>query len=272
MAVDHWGLTERGFRRPSYVELLDAFEHKARELFPASANLTVRSPLGMWCRIFAWFTSLLFGVLEDVYNSRFIDTAAGASLYNLGRIIGQRLLSNQRATGYLEIRGAPGTLIPAGWLAANVEGIQFVVMQEGTVGESGVILLAAQAVAPGEDGNLRPGSVTVVVNPVIPAGVDSVTNPDEFKGGRLRETDEQFRDRYYREHAGEPHKAYLIGLLAEHAEEEECTGELLAWIRELLAGKSPRAVLLRVDAYLPTTGSRVSKQKPWGTEDPLRLL
>ena len=32
-----------------------------------------------------------------------------------------------------------------------------------------------------------------------------------------------------RESAGNPHKLYLIGLLAEHAEEEEMTAELLEW-------------------------------------------
>ena len=195
---EDWGLTPRGFRRPSYTELLDAFEYKARELFPARTNLTVRSPLGMLLRIFAWFTSLLFGVLEDVYNSRFADTAVGTSLFNLGRSIGQKLISNQRAKGYLEITGAPGIFIPAGWLAANTAGLQFVVAQDGTIGDSGVIVLPAQAVTPGEDSNLPPHTITTIVNPVIPAGVENVTNPNAFKGGRLRETDEQFRDRYYK--------------------------------------------------------------------------
>lgn len=46
-----WGLTSAGFRRPTYNELLDALEHKARELFGATANLTVRSPLGLFLRI-----------------------------------------------------------------------------------------------------------------------------------------------------------------------------------------------------------------------------
>ena len=41
-----WGLTDAGFRRPTYAELLDALEYKARELFGSKANLTVRSPLG----------------------------------------------------------------------------------------------------------------------------------------------------------------------------------------------------------------------------------
>ena len=69
-----WGLTDAGFRRPTYAELLDALEYKARELFGSKANLTVRSPLGIFLRIYAWMLNLLFSTLEDVYNSRFVDT------------------------------------------------------------------------------------------------------------------------------------------------------------------------------------------------------
>ena len=39
---NEWGLTDAGFRRPTYAELLDALEYKARELFGSKANLTVR--------------------------------------------------------------------------------------------------------------------------------------------------------------------------------------------------------------------------------------
>jgi len=35
-------------------------------------------------------------------------------------------------------------------------------------------------------------------------------------------------------HQNEPNKLYLIALLAEHAEEEEMTAELLAWVNALL--------------------------------------
>ena len=35
-----------------------------------------------------------------------------------------------------------------------------------------------------------------------------------------------------REYAGDARALYIIGLLAEHAEEEECSGEVLAWVRE----------------------------------------
>jgi hypothetical protein len=36
---------------------------------------------------------------------------------------------------------------------------------------------------------------------------------------------------------GEAHKAYLIALLAEHAQEGECTEGFLAWARSLLEGE-----------------------------------
>ena len=87
MNTEEWGVTERGFRRPTYVELLNAIEYKARELFGKRAVLTVRSPLGIFLRIFAWMLNILFALMEDVYNSRFVDTAVGTSLYNLGRAI-----------------------------------------------------------------------------------------------------------------------------------------------------------------------------------------
>ena len=117
-----WGLTDAGFRRPTYAELLDALEHKARELFGSKANLTVRSPLGIFLRIFAWVLNLLFSTLEDVYNSRFIDTAVGSSLYNLGRSIGLRLLGAQKAVGYLTFSGENGVEVPEGFLAETIAG------------------------------------------------------------------------------------------------------------------------------------------------------
>ena len=113
---NEWGLTDAGFRRPTYAELLDALEYKARELFGSKANLTVRSPLGIFLRIFAWVLNLLFSTLEDVYNSRFVDTAVGASLLHLGRMIGIRLLGAQKAMGYLTFYGDDNVEVPAAFL------------------------------------------------------------------------------------------------------------------------------------------------------------
>lgn len=192
-----WGLTSSGFRRPTYTELLDALEYKARELWGAKANLTVRSPLGLFLRIFAWILNIVFSVLEDVYNSRFVDTSVGTSLLNLGRAIGLRVLSAQRATGYLIVTGPPGTYIPEGWLAQTAAGIQFFAVEETEIGDDGTATVPARCVSLGPEGNVAAGTVTTITNPGAVPGVTAVTNSAAFTGGRERETDEEFRDRYY---------------------------------------------------------------------------
>ncbi len=189
-----WGLTDAGFRRPTYAELLDALEYKARELFGSGANLTVRSPLGIFLRIYAWMLNLLFSTLEDVYNSRFIDTAAGSSLYNLGKAIGLRLLGAQKAVGYLTFYGEDGTIVPEGYLAETVAGMQYITLTQGVI-EEGSITLPCTAVNPGPDGNTEANTITTITNPK--SGITEVTNEAAFEGGRNTETDAEFRERYY---------------------------------------------------------------------------
>lgn len=190
-----WGLTDAGFRRPTYAELLDALEYKARELFGSKANLTVRSPLGIFLRIFAWMLNLLFSTLEDVYNSRFIDTAVGASLYNLGRALGLRLLGAQKAVGYLTFTGEEGVDVPEGFLAETTVGVQYITLRSGVILD-GSVTLPASAVSPGPDGNTLEGTVKNITNPKL--GIQSVTNAKPFDGGRNTETDAEFRERYYK--------------------------------------------------------------------------
>ena len=189
-----WGLTDAGFRRPTYAELLDALEYKARELFGSKANLTVRSPLGIFLRIYAWMLNLLFSTLEDVYNSRFVDTAVGHSLYNLGRAIGLRLLGAQKAVGYLTFTGEIGTEVPEGYLAETIAGQQYITLQSGVILD-GSITLPASAVVAGPDGNTDAGTITIITNPKT--GITSVSNAASFEGGRNTETDDEFRARYY---------------------------------------------------------------------------
>lgn len=193
--MQYWGLTERGFRRPSYIEILDAFEYKARELYGSKVNLTVRSAPGIFLRIFAWIVNLLWQVIEDVYNAGYVDTAVGTSLYNLGRFIGISLRPAQKATALLEIKGSPGTFVPAGFLAQTKLGVQYVSVRDVTLDGRGVAVVTVQAFKAGPDGNTGVGTITEIVNPVL--GIDSIASVSAGEGGALRETDEQFRDRYY---------------------------------------------------------------------------
>lgn len=218
MNDQEWGVTERGFHRPTYVELLDATEYKARELFGSKANLTVRSPLGIFLRIFAWMLNILFSLMEDVYNSRFIDTAVGTSLYNLGKAIGLSLLPAQKASGYVVFTGTVGTAIPSGFLVRTVAGLQYAVLADGRIGDDGTVTLPVQAVETGGDYNVAAGTVKEITNPMD--GVSGCSNPAAIDGGRGRETDEEFRDRYYQsvDYAGGVNADAIAGEIMQNVE------------------------------------------------------
>ena len=218
MNTQEWGVTERGFHRPTYVELLDAVEYKARELFGNKANLTVRSPLGAFLRIFAWMLNILFSLMEETYNSRFVDTAVGTSLYNLGKAIGLSLLPAQKASGYVTFTGTPGTAIPTGFLVRTVAGLQYAVLTDGRIGEEGSVTLPVQAVETGIDYNVEAGRVTQITNPMD--GVDSCTNLNIIDGGQDRETDEEFRDRYAKsvDYAGGANADAIAGEILQNVE------------------------------------------------------
>ena len=192
-----WGLTKNGFHRPSYVDLLNNLEYKARELFGDGINLTVRSPLGLFLRILAWMWNILFSCLEDVYNSRFVDTATGNSLYNLGKNIGMQVLPEGKATGYLTVSGEPGTQIPAGFLVGTYGGLQYTVVNPAVISEDGTATGIIQAVRTGPEYNTPADTIKNIVNPFAVPGITAVTNQSAVIGGREKETDAQFRQRYY---------------------------------------------------------------------------
>lgn len=196
-STDNWGLTEKGFNRPTYTTLLNALEYKARELYGESVNLTVRSPLGLFLRIIAWIWNILWACLEDIYNSRFVDTAAGNSLYGLGRNIGMQLLPEGKATGYITITGIAGVKVPAGFLVATNSGLQYTVTSAVTIGSKGTALAIIKAVKTGTEYNTGAETVQVIVNPSSVNGVIAVNNESGITGGREKETDNEFRNRYY---------------------------------------------------------------------------
>ncbi len=194
---DVWGITPQGFYRPEYVEILNVLEYKARELFGDGVNLTVRSPIGMFLRIYAWMMNILFAMLEDVYNSRYADTAAGNSLYNLGKNIGLKLLAANKAVGYITIKAKEGTIIPPGYLVSTPGGLQYVTLDKIIIGKEGHALAVIQAVETGEMYNTPAGTVTMIANPASIKGVECVVNESDITGGRGKETDDEYRKRYY---------------------------------------------------------------------------
>ena len=191
-----WGLTELGFRRPSYEELLDGYEVSAKERFGQNINLGSRSILGLFLRLFAWVASHVWQQIEKVYNSAFVDGATGISLLRLGALIGISRLPAQKAVGTLTITGDPGANVYTGFIASANNTQRFVTMEDAEIGEDGFVTVPIQAYVAGPDGNVAAGTIATIVTPQ--AAVLSVINEDDTIGGRERETEAEFRARYIR--------------------------------------------------------------------------
>ena len=147
-------------------------------------------------RIYAWFSGLLWQLAEDVYNSGFVDTATGISLARIGAIIGVRPYSAAKAVGELTFTGSASTVIPKGLIVAATNKVRFVTLADATIGADGQVTVSAQAYEVGPDGNAAAATITTMVTPIT--DVDTVTNAAVFAGGRNRETEADFRARYYR--------------------------------------------------------------------------
>ena len=70
-------------------------------------------------------------------------------------------------------------------------------MQECSIGAEGKVLALIQAVEAGKEYNTEAGTVTNIVNPESIQGIESIYNEAAIENGRERETDAEYRERYY---------------------------------------------------------------------------
>ncbi|WP_408956241.1 baseplate J/gp47 family protein [Natroniella sp. ANB-PHB2] len=171
---------------------------KARSLYGDDISVGRFSVLGILIKLISFPLALLWSALEKVYNSSFIDTATGQALFSLGQYIGISRLTGTRAVGEATFEGDKGTIIPPGFLIEtdDPDPIRFETRNEDDeqIDESGELTLPIRAVEIGSDGNVGPGRITEIVNPI--SGLDNVTNEVGTAGGTDLETEREFRERY----------------------------------------------------------------------------
>lgn len=73
--MNEWGVTDTGFYRPTYAEILEEVQLRAPENYGTDLNFSVRTFVGLFLRIVAWFVNILFQIAESVYHSGYVDTA-----------------------------------------------------------------------------------------------------------------------------------------------------------------------------------------------------
>ncbi|MEK3910969.1 baseplate J/gp47 family protein [Paenibacillus sp. FSL H7-0331] len=187
-------LDSQGFKRKRYADLIVEMEAKAREAYGETVNTSERSPLGILLRIFAWFLSKPWEKAEDVYFSAYINTAQGVQQDRLGPHVGITRIAEQYASGTVNFVGTAGYTIPAGFSVRTQTGIYFTTVNSVTLDGTGLGTGAIRASVAGARGNVAAGTIIEIVNPN--PNVTSVTNAVAAAGGREKETDPEFRERF----------------------------------------------------------------------------
>ncbi|SMB95319.1 Uncharacterized phage protein gp47/JayE [Desulfonispora thiosulfatigenes DSM 11270] len=191
-----FGLTAKGFKRKTYIDIQEDMEARARNLFGEDVNLSEKSPLGLYIRTNAWEISKLWEEAEKIYFSAYIDTAEGVSLSHVGKYIGTNKKGKVEAIGKIKITGTVGTRIPTGFLCSTTNEIFFQTMGDVIITNVGYVIVNIKAIEPGKIGNVSANSITEIVKPI--PGVESITNLEPTQDGREVEDDYEFRERYDR--------------------------------------------------------------------------
>ncbi|MGE7988962.1 baseplate J/gp47 family protein [Lysinibacillus fusiformis] len=187
-------LTNYGFKRMRTADYLPIILELARELFGEDADLSDLTPLGKFIYLFAQQKAEDNEELEQVYNSRFVDTSEGTSLdANVKRVITRKRWL--KASGEVIVNLDKGSKINFGDLFQTKYNVYFKSLEAVEAVEDGNYRLNVEALEYGAIGNVEAGDISIIVNPQ--SGINSVTNPDAFFNGQDEEIDAELQDRYY---------------------------------------------------------------------------
>ena len=133
--------------------------------------------------------SELYQALPAVVSMLFVDETSGGYL----DLVGQTYFNITRRAGtkarcFATFTGAPGTLVPPGTVFLTATGLQFALVYQVRIWESGTAESLLEAVEAGEAYNIGPGELTNMW--VNYPGLESYVN-QQASGGTDEETDQQ---------------------------------------------------------------------------------
>lgn len=211
-------LTETGFSRRTYDEILTDKIAKAKELFGEDIETSELTPLGKFIRINAYDQALIEEEAEKIYYSIFPNTATGTSLDRLCVFAGISRNPATAAKYVVELRGTANVTIGAGFLVGTESGIQYAIIGTAVIGddgtieiedgnvtfdENGMVLAAVQCMGSGsadewdgsgDMGNVVADEICKIINPS--ADVTSVIGMQVITKGDEVESDYSLRKRF----------------------------------------------------------------------------
>lgn len=191
------GLTEAGFSRRTYEDILNSKIELAKELFGEDIKTDELTPLGKFIRINAYNEALLSEEMELVYYSMFPNTATGVSLDRLCPFIG--ISRNPAVAARYSVKvncaeGSAGNIIPMGFLVGTESGIEFYNNNDVVIGEDETATLIVDCTESGEIGNVAIQDITQIINPSV--DVESIASVEIVYKGEDTESDYALRKRF----------------------------------------------------------------------------
>lgn len=188
------GLTEKGFVRRTYDEILNDKIQRAKELFGADIDTSDQSVLGKYLRINAYDQAIASEETEAVYYSSKPNTASGQSLDRLMPIGGLSRNPATAAVFSVTIHGTAGYVIPVGFLVGTEADVTFYTASEATIGEDGTCTVNVECTQTGTIGNVGAGAINSIVNP--DASITAVAGVECITPGTDDESDTALRERF----------------------------------------------------------------------------
>lgn len=187
-------LTDTGYKRMTYDEILSEKIEIAKRLFGQDIDTSELTPLGKFIRLNAYQQALLEETAELIYYSIFPNTATGTSLDRLCVFAGITRNPATRSQYTITITGTAGGIVPSGFLVGTDSGINYATTEAYEIPESGTIDVTAYCEQYGEIGNVDVDEINVIVNPI--AEVESAIGTAVITKGEEAESDYVLRERF----------------------------------------------------------------------------
>lgn len=192
-------LTEKGFARPTFDELLERQINRARQLFGEDIETGGQSVLGKYIRINVYDLAECYELLEDIYYARFPNTARGQSLDRLCSFTGVVRDAATASKIRVRFKGNAGAVIGAGFLVSG-GGAAFYADNVYTVGAGGTCEAWMNCTKPGAAGNIPRDTGLTIVNPDPDLEGVSLLQVETY--GQEKENDTSLRIRFNESVAG----------------------------------------------------------------------
>lgn len=188
-------ITESGYERPTYDDLLETQTERAKLLFGEDIDTNDNTPLGKYIRLNVSDLAEVHEILEQIYFARFPNTATGVSLDRLCPFVGISRNPATYARHIMRFTGTAGEYVPEGFEVSTADGeLTFHTYDAVLIAEDGTAEGVVECEQAGEVGNVKTGSIDTIVSP--DAHVESIEHLGVEQYGRETETDTALRTRF----------------------------------------------------------------------------